>query len=540
MASSAHAIPVVFAQRGRHSSGVRQGNARIHPPPKRRLGGWHRDEHTASRVSSCAFASSSSEAQIAPTTPGKTSDGGGYLAVEGGATLSGTVQVGGAKNSVLALLAGALTCSEKVVLTNVPDLNDVSSMCDVLRSVGVMIDSSTKGTLIIDASNINSNAPSAESVTKLRASFFVAGPLLARTGRCEIVSPGGCAIGARPVDLHLLGFEALGASVDTDDETGTITLSSSAADGQPCPLKGAGDIKFRFPSVGATHAVMCAAALAVGDTTIHGAAAEPEVADLAAMLNACGADISGAGTDTIKIRGTGGGVDESIHHTAAVPNVSSLRGCRHRSIPDRVEAGTFLVAAAVTNSSITIEPVIVEHLRATMRVLEHAGCSFTSAPLEASGNLLSRVTISPPACSVLNSIDFSTAPYPGVPTDMQPQLCVLATVATGTSTINETVFENRFSHVDELRNMMGNIDDADLKEDETKNQRSIRGSNGSPLTPTNVTGTDLRATAALVLAGLCVEKNGTTNVNGLKHLDRGYERLDDKLKKLGAKIIRHQ
>jgi UDP-N-acetylglucosamine 1-carboxyvinyltransferase len=405
-------------------------------------------------------------------------------------------------------------------------------------------------------------------------------------------NPGGCAIGTRPVDLHLQGFKQLGADVRVCAETDTIVMTTAKQ------LTGAGDIHFRFPSVGATHSVMCAASLAIGVTTIHGAAAEPEVTDLAAMLNKCGARITGAGTSTIRIEGVSGtcrsdtpsqgqqslGVERTLRaetlsrtsmsqtsqtssqsvnkllygqtvmkHVSVIPDLASLLGCHHRAIPDRVEAGTLLVAAAVTLSSISVTPVVLAHLKSTMQVLESSGCTFSSEPLCETGkgfqgdDRLARLTIYPPKV-VLKSVTFATAPFPGIPTDMQPQLCVLCAVAAGVSVVTETVFENRFGHVKELGLMsamfgedeeFGGYENDDADDTDKKNaKRSIRGSNGAPLTPRDVTGQDLRATAALVLAGLVCGDHDVTNVYGVTHLDRGYEQLDAKLNALGARITR--
>jgi UDP-N-acetylglucosamine 1-carboxyvinyltransferase len=378
--------------------------------------------------------------------------------------------------------------------------------------------------------------------------------------------PGGCAIGARPVDLHLEGFRRLGATVKITEE-GTVVCETSTRRTEKDPettlrnpLVGAGVIEFRFPSVGATHAVMIAAALAEGVTVLRNAASEPEIADLAAMLNAAGADITGAGSSTVTIRGVGGGcfeergVPKAFGDVRGTERVSSeaprdivcLSGCRHRAIPDRIEAGTFLVAAAVTHSALTVEPVIIAHVRSTMDVLERAGCAFEVSAMSGSAprddarksenvrDARVRLKILPPdgVDTKMRCVDFVTAPYPGVPTDMQPQLCVLSCVGEGESSARETVFESRFSHARELRSMGVCVREL------SGNEVSIRGSAGGKLIARDVTGSDLRATAALVLAGLCAE--GTTRVAGLKHLDRGYEGLEAKLNALGAKIKRRE
>ena len=291
-------------------------------------------------------------------------EGRGYLEVDGGARLEGVARVGGAKNAVLALLAGALACREPVTIRGVPLLKDVMSMIDVLRSVGARVHIGVDGpdTVTVDARALDSHSPDPAAVEKLRASFFAAGPS-ARLGRVEMPLPGGCAIGARPVDLHLHGFEALGAEVHVTPE-GTVIAVATGPGGR---LRGAGVVTLRFPSVGATHAVVAAAALAEGDTIIEGAAAEPEVADLAAMLNAAGAKITGVGTPTVRIRGVGGGGGRG-GEGGGRGDVSGLRGCVHDAIPDRVEAGTFLVAAACTGSALELYPVVSAHLTATIDV----------------------------------------------------------------------------------------------------------------------------------------------------------------------------
>ena len=516
------------------------------------------------RLGTCAYATSS-----APAARASGAGGGGYLAVEGDARLSGLVRVGGAKNAVLALLAGTLACSEPVTLTNVPDLRDVRSMIAVLESVGAKVtrpnDSpddragGVDGTLRVDCSRITTSAFTIDTVSKLRASFFAAGPMLGRTGRVEMPLPGGCAIGARPVDLHLRGFEALGARVRVTEE-GTVIATTAAGDDDDAdgacrstaPLRGKADVSLRFPSVGATHSLMTAAALAEGTTVIRGAAAEPEVADLAAMLNAAGADVRGAGTDTITVQGVGdakaaarmaeiGEKKKKKKGVLDVASVASLGGCAHRAIPDRIEAGTFLVAAAVTRSSIDVEPVILDHVRSTMDVLEAFGCAFETSAVkktetehEHETSREVRLRVFPPASrEEARPVTFATAPFPGVPTDMQPQLCVLASAASGVSLCRETVFESRVAHVEQLRAM--GVDA--VAEGETVMVRGGEYSNSKNETR-DVFGSDLRATAALVLAGLCAK--GTTRVFGLEHLDRGYERLDEKLRALGADVARRE
>lgn len=564
---SARAAPDALARRGARAQPAWRRPVRHHAACAR----VRRD----ARLGTCAYASSS-----APTARASGAGGGGHLAVGGDARLSGLVRVGGAKNAVLALLAGTLACAEPVTLTNVPDLRDVRSMIAVLESVGAKVtrlnestgdaptvsDVDGLGTLRVDCSRITSSAFTIDTVSKLRASFFAAGPMLARTGWVEMPLPGGCAIGARPVDLHLRGFEALGARVritekgtviattsggsigddDDDDDSSFPESLSKRGSSRARPLRGArGGLELRFPSVGATHSLMTAAALAEGTTVIRGAAAEPEVADLARMLNAAGADIRGAGTDTITVRGVGDGANAgSPRRGDAGARVAALGGCAHRAIPDRIEAGTFMVAAAVTRSQIDLEPVILAHVRSTMDVLERFGCAFETRELETKnttreddeGRFLNEVclrVIPPKNRRDARPFAFATAPFPGVPTDMQPQLCVLASAASGASTARETVFESRVAHLEQLRAMgvdAGEEGDAIV----------IRGASVESLTlnDVDVFGSDLRATAALVLAGLCAK--GTTRVFGLEHLDRGYERLDEKLRALGADVERRE
>lgn len=562
---SARAAPDALARRGARAQPAWRRPVRHHAACAR----VRRD----ARLGTCAYASSS-----APTARASGAGGGGHLAVGGDARLSGLVRVGGAKNAVLALLAGTLACAEPVTLTNVPDLRDVRSMIAVLESVGAKVtrlnestgdaptvsDVDGLGTLRVDCSRITSSAFTIDTVSKLRASFFAAGPMLARTGWVEMPLPGGCAIGARPVDLHLRGFEALGARVRITEKGTVIATTSGGSIGddddesfrsergsrRARPLRGArGGLELRFPSVGATHSLMTAAALAEGTTVIRGAAAEPEVADLARMLNAAGADIRGAGTDTITVRGVGDGANAgSPRRGDAGARVAALGGCAHRAIPDRIEAGTFMVAAAVTRSQIDLEPVILAHVRSTMDVLERFGCAFETRELETKnttreddeGRFLNEVclrVIPPTNRRDARPFAFATAPFPGVPTDMQPQLCVLASAASGASTARETVFESRVAHLEQLRAMgvdAGEEGDAIVIRGASVDPESTRPSRDD----VDVFGSDLRATAALVLAGLCAK--GTTRVFGLEHLDRGYERLDEKLRALGADVERRE
>lgn len=412
------------------------------------------------------------------------------LIVSGSGPLKGRVRVSGAKNSVLPIIAASLLSTGSCVIDDIPYLNDVKIMCELVRSLGTSIEVSNNQTrLTINSSKLNNTTAPYELVNKLRASFLVAGPLLARTGRANISLPGGCAIGSRPVDLHLKGFIALGAKVT--HEHGYIEARVSGR------LKG-NKIYLDFPSVGATENIMMAATLAEGTTTIENAAIEPEIVDLATFLTSMGADIKGAGTDTIKING-----------------VTELGSAKHSVIPDRIEAGTYMVAAAITGGDIIIDNVVIDHLKPVSAKLREAG-------IEVSEELTSvRVR-----GGELKAVDIKTHPYPGFPTDMQSQMTSLMSVANGTSMVIETIFENRFMHVCELKRMGANI--------KVEGRSAII--EGGKLTGATVRATDLRAGAALILAGLCAE--GTTEILDIDHVDRGYMRIDEKLRKLGANLER--
>lgn len=408
--------------------------------------------------------------------------------------LSGHVTISGAKNSALVIMAGALLCPQDCRLRNVPSLADVSRMGEILASLGVKLERH-EDCLTIDASHISQSKAPYELVSQLRASFFVIGPLLARQGVARVPLPGGCAIGARPVDLHVRGLQAMGADVQIDH--GMVYANIKGVNKR---LKGA-RIYLDYPSVGATETLMMAATLADGETIIENAAQEPEVVDLANFCRAMGAKIRGAGTNTIVISG-----------------VPSLHSTDYSIIPDRVEAGTFLVAGAITHSEISLSPIVPDHLTAVIAKLRAIGAQV----LPEGANRLRIV----PAQRHL-ATDIETLPYPGFPTDMQAQFMALLTLSDGDSVITETVFENRLRHVAEL-NRMG----ADIRV--KGNHAIIRGVpllSGAP-----VVATDLRASAALVLAGLAAQ--GKTTIQGLHHLDRGYENLDAKLQKLGAKVQR--
>ena len=415
------------------------------------------------------------------------------LVIHGGNPLRGHVKIGGAKNAVLPIIAAALLGSRGVsVLDDVPALEDVYTISSVLRSLGVKADYAAKEhRLTIDASRIETVAAPYELVRKMRASFLIMGPLLAREGRAEISLPGGCAIGTRPIDLHLKGFEALGAKIDITQ--GAIHASA------PHGLKGA-RIYFDFPSVGATENVMMAASCAEGQTILENPALEPEIVDLANYLNVMGAHIRGAGTNQIKIDG-----------------VPGLVAAGYTIIPDRIEAGTYMVAAAMTGGDVFIENAISEHLKPVVAKLKEAGAQIEE---DIAG-------IRVRSDGAIKAIDLKTMPYPGFPTDMQAQFMAMLAIAEGTSVVTETVFENRFMHVEELQHMGASI---------RVDGRTATVEGGRPLTGAAVRATDLRAGAAMVLAGLVAD--GETRVGYIHHIDRGYDDLVAKLVALGADIRR--
>ena len=416
------------------------------------------------------------------------------IVVKGGNVLNGTVRVEGAKNAVLPVLAATLLASEgQNVIKNVPNLSDVYTIDEVLKSLNADLTYDPKTNIVnIDASrDINSEAQF-EFVRKMRASILVMGPLLARNGFARVAMPGGCAIGSRPIDIHLKGFEQMGA---------TITMGhgyvEATTDGR---LKGA-KIYMDFPSVGATENLMTAAALAEGTTVIENAAREPEIVDLANFINEMGGKVVGAGTDKIRIEG-----------------VETLYGTTHSIIPDRIEAGTFMVAAAITGGDVIVENAEVEHMTALVAKMREMGVEIIE--LEDGG-------VRVRAIHPLKATDVKTIPHPGFPTDMQSQMMSLMLVAQGSSMVTETVFENRFMHVEEFRRM-----NANAKID----GRSVVIEGPTQLQGAEVAATDLRAAAALILAGLVAE--GVTRVSELKHLDRGYVDFHGKLKALGADIER--
>lgn len=416
------------------------------------------------------------------------------IIIEGGHRLEGTVRIGGAKNAVLPILAASLLASSGTSqIEDVPALLDVTNMSDTVAALGASVE--TDGTTTrINASNIQSTEPPYDLVRRMRASFVVAGPLLSRFGEAAIAMPGGCNIGPRPVDLHIKGLEALGAQ--TLIENGYVRFIAPR-DG----LRGA-RVYLDIPSVGATQNIMMAACLAKGQTIIENAAKEPENVDLANYLNAMGAHVRGAGTDTIRIDG-----------------VESLQGANHTVIPDRIEAGTFLMAGAVIGNGVYVENAVSQHIIPLIAKLEEAGARIEDD--------LSGVRIWPAEQGRLRALDVKTHYYPAYPTDLQAQMVAGLARGIGTSTVTETVFENRFMHVAELQRMGAEIH----IEGRTA---IIEGT--TELSGAQVTATDLRAGAALVIAGLIA--NGKTEVLGLHHIDRGYDDLVGKFQALGAKIER--
>lgn len=415
------------------------------------------------------------------------------LIINGGKPLRGRVKISGAKNAVLPIIAAALLGQDvPSKLEEVPALDDVHTLSAVLEQLGVRAEfDADKNTLLVDSSNITSCEAPYDLVRKMRASFLIIGPLLARCGRAKISLPGGCAIGTRPIDLHLKGFEALGARIDI----GHGYIEATAPDG----LKGA-RIYLDFPSVGATENIMMAASMAEGTTIIENPAQEPEIIDLANYLNVMGARVRGAGTNVIKIEG-----------------VKSLTGRNYTIIPDRIEAGTYMVAAAMTKGDVYIENAISEHLKPVIAKLKEAGVTIEEN-IDGIRVVCDRRT---------KAVDIKTLPYPGFPTDMQAQFMALLAVSEGMGRVTETVFENRFMHVDELKRMGANIR-IDGRTSMVEGVDSLHGC--------AVKATDLRAGAAMVLAGLVAD--GETRIGYIHHIDRGYDNLVSKLVMLGADIRR--
>ncbi|MBR6399657.1 MAG: UDP-N-acetylglucosamine 1-carboxyvinyltransferase [Firmicutes bacterium] len=412
-----------------------------------------------------------------------------YL-IKKAAPLSGTVEISGSKNAALPVLAASLLCSGKITVLNVPKLSDVDVMLDLLAYFGADVKRSAD-TVTVDCGSVQNRTPEYETAKKIRASFLLAGALLGRFGSCSMPMPGGCGIGLRPVDLHLKGFSAMGADITL--EHGLVHISAPRLHGV--------SIYLDFPSVGATENIMLAAVYAKGDTCICNCATEPEIVDLAAFINKMGGKIEGAGTDSITVHGVG-----------------SLSGCSYGILPDRIEAGTYmLMAAAVSGSDLCIKNVVPQHLAPVIHKLNETGIKIIT------GEDLIRVD----SCGGIKNTDIKTLPYPGFPTDMQAQFMALMTTGKGSGIVRETVFENRFMYVSEL-NRMG----ADIKID----GRSAVVNGVSHLSGTAVKATDLRAGAALVTAALMAE--GTTEIGEIHHIDRGYENLEEKLRGIGVDICR--
>ncbi|MCH8098892.1 MAG: UDP-N-acetylglucosamine 1-carboxyvinyltransferase [Proteobacteria bacterium] len=413
------------------------------------------------------------------------------LLIEGGITLSGSVAMSGAKNAALPILAGTLLAEELVILRNVPHLNDVTTMLSLLQVLGVNVTVSDQLTIEISASDVQGRQAPYELVKTMRASILVLGPLLARFGEADVSMPGGCAIGARPVNLHVAGLQAMGAEVTVED--GFIKARAER-------LRGA-HIVFDLVTVTGTENLLMAAVLADGETVLDNAAREPEVADLAEFLIGLGAKIEGVGSSSIVIQG-----------------VERLGGTHHSVLPDRIETGTYLVAAAMTGGRIRVTESAPETLEAVLIKLQEAGAKVETGDDWIDIDMQGRRP---------QAVDIRTAPYPGFPTDMQAQFCAMNAIADGVGTITETIFENRFQHVLEMQRMGAQI----KLEGNTAICSGVEQLNAAP-----VMATDLRASAGLVLAGLAAK--GDTLVDRIYHLDRGYERIEEKLGQLGASIRR--
>ncbi len=417
------------------------------------------------------------------------------IAIQGGARLHGEIPISGAKNSAIKLMAASLLTDAPLRLTNMPRLADTRSLGALLKRFGTEIverDGEAGPETTLHTPEITSAIAPYDLVRKMRASFNVLGPLIARTGHAKVSLPGGCAIGARPVDLHLKALEALGAKIDLHE--GYVYAQA------PRGLKGA-EIRFPFVSVGATEHTLLAAVLAEGETVIHNAACEPEIADLAECLNAMGARVEGAGTPTVRVTG-----------------VARLHGATHAVTPDRIEAGTYAVAAAIAGGEVRLTGARAEHIRALLDKLVEAGAEVSDTN---DGVRIKRNG------ARLNAVDLSTDPYPGFATDLQAQFMALMTLAKGESTIRETIFENRFMHAPELMRMGADIS-------VSGGEARVRGVDALEAAP--VMATDLRASVSLVIAGLAAR--GETVVHRVYHLDRGFERLEAKLSACGAQVRR--
>ena len=413
------------------------------------------------------------------------------LVIEGPSRLEGEVDAGGAKNAALPLLFASLLTDEPCHLTNVPDVADIRTTVRLLESLGARTERPGPGKIIVDCAEIGGREAPYDLVRRMRASFLTLGPLLARFGHAHVSRPGGCAIGSRPIDIHLEGMKRLGAKVE---------LAGGYADAKAKRLDG-GHVIFSMPSVGATENVMMAAALANGTTRIENAAREPEIVDLAAALTKMGAIIRGAGSSVIEVDG-----------------VISLRGYRHEVIPDRIVAGTFLVGAAMTGGDVYVRGAKAEHLESLLEALMQAGCRLDIE----TGGVRARMT------QRVRPVSVVTAPFPGFPTDLQAQWTAMLCLADGRAEVSERIFENRFMHISELSRMGANVD---VKPGGVAVVTGVDRLSGAP-----VMATDLRASVCLVLAGVAAQ--GRTDVLRIYHLDRGYEKIDAKLAALGANVRR--
>lgn len=408
--------------------------------------------------------------------------------IKGGTPLGGEVEVGGAKNAALGLLAAAIMTDEDVTIENLPDVSDINQLIDAISNIGATVTRDDRHTVTINGSTIKSHVVDYEQMRKIRASYYLLGALLGKMSKAEVALPGGCAIGSRPIDQHLKGFRALGADIITDH--GMVNAQAERLTGS--------HIFFDVVSVGATINVMLAAVKAEGRTVIENAAKEPHIVDVANMLNSMGANIRGAGTDKIRIQG-----------------VPSLHGTVYSTIPDQIEAGTFMCAAAATGGEVLVKNVIPRHLESISSKLIEMGCTvieYDDAVRVKAGDFIRGAKI-------------KTLPYPGFPTDMQPQMTTVMSLANGNSSVTESIFENRFKYVDEL-NRMGAIIKVEANAAFITGVGSLQGA--------EVSAPDLRAGAALVIAGLAA--NGFTTVNDIVYIKRGYERFVEKLKGLGAVI----
>lgn len=413
------------------------------------------------------------------------------LVINGGKALKGSVEINGAKNAAVAILPATVVASKgKCIIDNIPDIEDVHCLERILKSLGCIVNKIDNNTLEIDSSKVDNFEACTDDVRRMRASYYFIGALLTRFKQAKVQLPGGCPIGVRPIDQHIKGFEALGADVVI--EHGAVILKADKLVGT--------NIFFDVVSVGATINVMIAATLAEGMTTLENVAKEPHVVDVANFLNSMGADIKGAGTDVIRIKG-----------------VKELKGCSYSVIPDQIEAGTFMIAAVATKGDVTIKNVIPKHLESITAKLKEMGASVEEADDSV------RVTVG----GELKGVNIKTAPYPGFPTDVQQPMSALLSNVNGRSLITESIWENRHKHIDELKKMGANI----------KVEGRVAIIDGvSKLTGAIVNATDLRAGAAMVIAGLMAE--GETQITSIEHIDRGYPHIEDKFKSIGANITR--